>query len=170
MFSRVYLFFPLRGHEPPLTLHDRVNPYLSLQRRRFTTPRYAKRPNVALYVIGPLFLLPTPSSPHCTLKTSEHNSLWSPPAVLFVQRPPSQKCSRAQGCLNALTQGYLKGTTVVGGHPMDHGLVSCTVRVPTESLDHGHDVCGAQAARNWAEGRSVPLHVLHRPPEGVRHR
>ena len=44
------------------------------------------------------------------------------------------------------------------------------VRVPTESLDHGHDVCGTQAARNWAEGRSAPLHVLHRPPEGVRHR
>ena len=43
------------------------------------------------------------------------------------------------------------------------------VRVPTEPLHHGHDVCGAQAAVNWAEGRSVPLHVLHRPPEGVRH-
>ena len=37
------------------------------------------------------------------------------------------------------------------------------MRVPTESLDYGHDVCGAQAAGNWAEGRSVPLHVLHRP-------
>ena len=44
------------------------------------------------------------------------------------------------------------------------------MRVPTESIDHGHDVCGAQAAGNWAEDRSVPLHVLHRPPEGVRHR
>ena len=41
------------------------------------------------------------------------------------------------------------------------------MRVSTESLDHGHDVCGAQAAGNWAEGRSVPLHVLHRPPEGI---
>ena len=37
-------------------------------------------------------------------------------------------------------------------------------------LDHGHNVCGAQAAGNWAKRRSVPLHVLHRPPEGVRHR
>ena len=36
------------------------------------------------------------------------------------------------------------------------------MRVPTESLDHGHDVCGAQAPGNWAEGRSIPLHVLHR--------
>ena len=40
----------------------------------------------------------------------------------------------------------------------------------------GHDVCGAQAAANWAEGRSVSLRVLHRShrshrsPEGVRHR
>ena len=29
------------------------------------------------------------------------------------------------------------------------------MRVSTESLDHGHDVCGAQAAENWAEGRLV---------------
>ena len=29
------------------------------------------------------------------------------------------------------------------------------VRVSTGSLDHGHDVCSAQAAGNWAEGRSV---------------
>ena len=36
------------------------------------------------------------------------------------------------------------------------------MRVPTESLDHGHDVSGAQAAGNWAEGKSVSLHVLHR--------
>ena len=33
------------------------------------------------------------------------------------------------------------------------------MRVSTESLYHGHDVCGAQAAGNWAEGRSAPLHV-----------
>ena len=43
------------------------------------------------------------------------------------------------------------------------------MRVSTGSLDHGHDVCGAQAAVNWAEGRSVSLHVLHRS-QGVRHR
>ena len=53
---------------------------------------------------------------------------------------------------------YCEGT-VTGG----------AVRVSTESLDHGHD-CGAQAAGNRAEGRSISLHVLHRPPEGVRHR
>ena len=26
-------------------------------------------------------------------------------------------------------------------------------------IDHGHDVCGLQAARNWAEGRSVSLQM-----------
>ena len=44
------------------------------------------------------------------------------------------------------------------------------MRVSTKSLDHGHDVCGAQGAGNWAEGRGVSLHVLHRSPDGIRHR
>ena len=39
MSSRVYLFFPPRGHEPPPTLSDRINPHLSLKRRRFPIPR-----------------------------------------------------------------------------------------------------------------------------------
>ena len=30
MSGRVYLFFPSRGHEPPPTLRDRLNPHLSL--------------------------------------------------------------------------------------------------------------------------------------------
>ena len=30
MSSRVYLFFPPRGHEPPPTLRDRLNPHLSI--------------------------------------------------------------------------------------------------------------------------------------------
>ena len=30
MSGRVFLFFPPRGHEPPLTLRDRLNPDLSL--------------------------------------------------------------------------------------------------------------------------------------------
>ena len=34
------------------------------------------------------------------------------------------------------------------------------MRVSTGSLDHGHDVYGAQAAGNWAEGSRVSLHVL----------
>ena len=44
------------------------------------------------------------------------------------------------------------------------------VRVSTGSLDHGHDVCGSQAAGSWAEGRSVPPYVFRRSPEGLRHR
>ena len=39
----------------------------------------------------------------------------------------------------------------------------------TQSLDHGQNNCSSQAAGNWAEGRSVSLHVLHRSPKGVRH-
>ena len=35
MSSRVFLFFPPRGHEPPPTLRDRLNPNLSLYRHRF---------------------------------------------------------------------------------------------------------------------------------------
>ena len=81
MSGRVFLFFPPRGHEPPPTLRDRLNPYLSLWRHRFLVLHYAERPDVALYAIGPLVLLPTPSSPHCALKVSEHDSLWQPPAA-----------------------------------------------------------------------------------------
>ena len=79
-------FFAPRGHEPPPNLRDRLNPHLSLQRRRFPILRYAKRPDVALYAIGPLFLLPTPYSPHCTLKVSEHDSLWQSPGMCDTRR------------------------------------------------------------------------------------
>ena len=75
MSSRFFLFFPPRDHEPPPTLRDRLNPHLSLSRRRFPVPRYAKRPDVALDAIGPISLLPTPSSPYCSLKVSENDSL-----------------------------------------------------------------------------------------------
>ena len=111
------VFLPPRGHEPPPTLRDRLNPNLSLYRHRFPIPRYAKRPDVALYTVGPLFLLPTPSSTHCALKVSEHDSLWQPPAAHSEERSRPQKSSRAQRCLNALAPGNLKGT-VVRGHPV----------------------------------------------------
>ena len=55
--GRVFLFLPPRGHEPPPTLRDRLTPSLSLYRHRFPIPRYAKRPDVALYTVGPFFLL-----------------------------------------------------------------------------------------------------------------
>ena len=115
MSGRVFLFLPPRGHEPPPALRDRLNSTLSLYRHRFPIPRYAKRPDVALYTVGPFFLLPTPSSTHCALKVSEHDSLWQPPAAHSEERSRPQKPSRAQRCLNALAPGYRKGT-VVRGH------------------------------------------------------
>ena len=80
-------------------------------------PRYAKRPYTALYAIGPLILLPIPSSPHCTRKVSEHDSLWQPPAAHAYERPRPQKSSREQRCLNVPAPGYLKGA-VVRCHPV----------------------------------------------------
>ena len=124
MSSRVYLFFSPRSHEPPPTLRDRINPHLSLQLRRFPNSRNAKRSDVAPYAIGPLSLLLTPFSPHCTLKISEHDSLWQPPAAHSDERLRPQKSSRAQRCLSALTLGHLKGT-VVRGHPMVWSLALC---------------------------------------------
>ena len=117
MSGRVFLFLPSRGHEPPPTLRDRLNPNLSLYRHRFPIPRYAKRPDVALYTVGPFFLLPTPSSTHCALKVSEHDSRWQPPAAHSEERSRPQKYSRAQRCLNGLAPGHLKGT-VVRGNPV----------------------------------------------------
>ena len=67
--------------------------------------------------VVPFFLLPTPSSTHCALKVSEHDSLWQPPAAHSEERPRPQKSSRAQRCLNNLAPGNLKGT-VVRGHPV----------------------------------------------------
>ena len=118
MSSRVYLFFPPHDHEPSPTPHNRLNPYLSLQHRRFPTPRYAKRPDVALNAVGPPSLLPIPSSPHyCTLKVSDYDSLWQPPAAHSDEHPRPHMSSRAQRCLNARTLGYVTGT-VVQGHPI----------------------------------------------------
>ena len=137
-FSRVYVFFPPCGHEPSLTLRNRVNPHLCLQRRRFPIPPYAKRPDAALYAIGLLFLIPTPSSPRYTLQVSEHDSLWQPPAAHLDKRPRPQKSSRAQRCLNALASGYLKGT-IVRGHPMVWSLALCPDDAKQDPV-----VCGAE--------------------------
>ena len=82
--------------------------FIYLQRRRFPIPRYAKRPDVALYAVGLLFLLPTPYSQYCTLKVSLHNSLWQPPAAHSDKRLRPQKSSRAQRRLNALTPVQLR--------------------------------------------------------------
>ena len=139
MYSRVYFLFPQRGHEPPPTLRDRLNPHFCL-RRRFLIPHYTKHTEVALSAIGLLFLLPTPSSPHWTLKVSEHDSVWQPPASHSDEHPrPQKKPPRAQCCLNDMTPGYLEGmvrlyeairlSLVLRCVPMMRGKTrSCTVR------------------------------------------
>ena len=60
--SRVYLLFPPRRHKLPPTLRERLDPHLCPQRRRFPVSRFTKRPYVALYAIGPIFLFLNPSS------------------------------------------------------------------------------------------------------------
>ena len=87
-------------------------------------PQSLNLSDVALDAICPLFLLPTPSSPYCTLKVSESDSLRQPPAAHSEERPRPQKSSRSQRRLNALTPGYLKGT-VVRSHPMVWSLALC---------------------------------------------
>ena len=105
MSSRVYLFFPPRGYEPPPTLRGRLNLHLSLQCRRFPPPRYANRPDVALDAIGPL--LPHPTS------SSLHDSLRQPHAAHSdEERPRPQKSGCAQRFLNARTTGYFAGTVI----------------------------------------------------------
>ena len=60
MSGRVFLFVPPRGREPPPTLSARLNPHLSLQRHHFPIPRYAKRPDLALYASVHSFSYPPP--------------------------------------------------------------------------------------------------------------
>ena len=62
-----------------------------------------KRQDIALYVIGPLLLIPTLSSSHRTLKVPENDSLWQPPAAHLDESPRLQK---------SLTSSYLEGTAV----------------------------------------------------------
>ena len=44
MSGRVFLFFPPRGHEPPPTLRDRLNPNLSLLTPLFSNPPLCQTP------------------------------------------------------------------------------------------------------------------------------
>ena len=74
MSGRVFLFVSPRGHEPPPTLRDRLNPNFSLYRHRFTIPRYAKRPDVALYTVGPLKCIQTSCAARTDVKTTNSNT------------------------------------------------------------------------------------------------
>ena len=93
-------------------------------------------PDVALDAIGPLFLLPTPSSLYYTLKVSENDSLRQPPAAHSEECSSPQKSSPSQSCLNALTPGYLKGT-VVRSHPMVWSLAVCPDDTTQDSVVYG---------------------------------
>ena len=135
-FSRVYLFFPPRGHKHPPTFRDCLNPHLCLEHRRFAIPSYAKRLDVALYVVSSLFLFPTPSSAHCTLKVFQHDSLWQLPTAHSDKHLRPQKSSCAQRRLNALTPDYLKNT-VVRGHPMVCSLALCPDDTKQDQVVYG---------------------------------
>ena len=74
----------------PIYLSIYLSIYLCLQRRRFPTPRYSKRPDVALYAVGPLFLLPTPPPAHCSAPSSFPNMIHSgnrPPLIIRMSAP-----------------------------------------------------------------------------------
>ena len=70
------------------------------------------------------FLLPTRSSPHCTLRVSQLGLFWQPPAVHSDKHPRPQTSSSAQRRLNAFKPDYLKGT-VIRGHLMVWSLALC---------------------------------------------
>ena len=146
MSSRVYLFFPPRGHEPPPTLRDRFNPHLSLQNRRFPIPRYAKRPDVALYAMGPLRTAPS-RFPNTT-------RFGSRPPLIRVSAPAHKKSyiNSVQRCLNALTPGYLKGT-VLRGHPMIWSLALCPDDAKQDPVMYGAEF---GVMLSWRR-----VHVLH---------
>ena len=119
--SRVYIYFPPCGHKPPPTLRYCLNLLLCLQRRHFPIACFVKRPDIALYAVGPLFLRPIQSSPHCTLKGSQHDLLWQPPIAHSEKRPRLQKFSRVQRRLSTATPGFPK-STVVGGYPKHRNM------------------------------------------------
>ena len=110
MSSRVYLFFPPLGHEPPPTLRDSFNPHPSLQRRRkLSSPPLCQTPECRSVRANRSTL--SPSHPVLsalrTLKVSEHDSL----CLAAARRShhsgecprPQKKLSRAQRCTERRT-------------------------------------------------------------------
>ena len=72
------------------------------------------------------FSLPAPSSPHCTIKVSEHDSLRRPPIAHSDEHPAHKKCFPSYAMLSyysshtGLSRGY-------GCTRSSDGLVSCYV-------------------------------------------
>ena len=72
--SRVYLFFPPRGHKPPPTFYDSTHTF-ACNAVAFQSPAM---PNTWMSLCTQSvysFSFP-PSPPHCTLNVSQHDSLW----------------------------------------------------------------------------------------------
>ena len=123
MSSRVYLFFPPRGHKPPPTLRDRLNPHLSLSHRRFPIPRYAKRSYVALYAIGTLFLLPAPSSRTAPSRFSNTIRFDSRPPLIRMSAP-AHKSLLVRKVVSMLSHRAISRTRCTRS---SDGLFSCAV-------------------------------------------
>ena len=93
MSSRVYLSFPPRGHKlRPTSVTVSTLTSASNAVTVLSSPRYTERPDIALYAISPLFLLTTPSSPHCTLKASQGKTRF-PNRIRSGNRPPLVRMS-----------------------------------------------------------------------------
>ena len=151
MSSRVYLFFPPCGHNLRSALGDRLNPPICLQRRRLSAPCYAKRPDVVMYAVNSLPLLPAPSSPHCTLKVTEYDSLRQTPAAHSDERPRPYKLFCVQRCFNALTPSYFEGK-IVRSHPMVWSLALCPDNASQDPVVYGAEL----GVVSWQT-----IHVLH---------
>ena len=99
MSSRVYLFFPLRGHEPPPTLRDGLNPHpVAFQSPALPNARMSHcTQSVHSFSFPPRPLRTAPSRfPNTTRFGSR------PPLIRISAPPRPQRSSRAQRCLNAL--------------------------------------------------------------------
>ena len=118
---------------PSVTVSTHISAFNAVA---FQSPAMPIAQDVVVYAIGPLFLLPTPSSPHCTLKVSKHASLRQPPTAHSDERPRPKTSSRSQRRLNASTPGYLKGT-VVRSHPMVWSLALCLDDTKQDSVVYG---------------------------------
>ena len=96
---------------------------------------YAKRPDVALYAIGPIFLSPPPSSSYYILKIFEHGSLCQAPTARLNEHPRPNNYSRVQRCFNALTPDHLEGM-VLRGHPIVWSLTLCPEDTKEDPVVH----------------------------------
>ena len=88
MSSRLSLFFPPRGYEPPSTLRDRLNLHLSLQCRRFPTLPAMLNARMSL---GTQTVHSFPF-PYCPLRTAPSGFL---NAIPYGSHPPLIRISSA---------------------------------------------------------------------------